>query len=122
MEQKPTEVKDVAEDPSTALQVPPHLAELVDAVNLANAADPIEVVHPTNGKTVRHLNLRLSPAQTKRVMAMPAAQRAAMAEAILAERADAKRERETKEATEDAQRKSRRAKGKRAKRARRRNR
>lgn len=55
------------------------------AVEVANAAESV-VVEMDDGEVVRSLNVRLSPTETKRVMSLPPAARAAMAERILKER------------------------------------
>lgn len=111
----------VSED-DALLHVPPHLAELADAMKTANAADPITVPDPTTGKPVRNLKLRLSAKQTKEIMSLPKEQRAAMAEQILRERAEVKFKREKVDASVRVSRLARKAKAKRAKRNKRRSR
>ncbi len=55
-----------------------------DAINVANAAPAVEV--EVDGKTVKHLNIRLSSQETRRVMSLPVEERARMATQILKER------------------------------------
>lgn len=59
--------------------------EAKDAMDIANAA-PATTITDEDGKEVKHLHVRLSPAETKRVMSMPVEQRAQIAELILKER------------------------------------
>jgi len=99
-----------------------HLAEMADAMKTAATADAIEVTHPTTGVSVKSLKLRLSPEHTKQVMSQPPHLRAAMAESILVERAQAKAAREKTEREVSALRKARKAKARRVKLARRKNR
>lgn len=60
------------------------MADSQDAINVANAAEPIEL--EIDGQTVAHLNIRLSPSETRRVMSMPIEARSIMATQILKER------------------------------------
>jgi len=62
---------DTKEPEASAPQLPPHLAELADALHTAKGAEPVEAVHPVTGEPVKHLRIRLNAADTKRVMSMP---------------------------------------------------
>lgn len=91
-----------------------------DAINVADAAPAVEVV--VDGKTVKHLNIRLSSHETRRVMSLPVEDRARMATQILKERriaSDIRHHAEREQA--DAQRARKKARKAKAK-ARRRNR
>ncbi len=80
--------KVVTEDelnPSPQLQaVIEKMADAKEAMDVANAAVPIEV--DLDGKKVKSLNVRLSVSETKRVMSLPPERRAEMATQILKER------------------------------------
>ena len=103
----------------TDIELPPGLRKLKDemlafqeARNIADGAESIEVINPVTGEPVRHLHMRLSAADTKRVMSMPPEQRAAMTEAILAERAALKFQKRDEEAKLKKVRKDRKRKAK----------
>ena len=124
--QSPKIVEDVQADQvaakqSTELQAMiEQMRDSQDAINVADAAPAVEV--EVDGKTVRHLNIRLSSQETRRVMSLPVEERARMATQILKERRIASHIRhnvEREQATaQRARKKARKAKSK----ARRRNR
>ena len=61
--------------------------EVQEAREVAEAAPAVTAVDPSSGREVKHLHVRLSPADTRRVMSLPPEERAAMAEVVLAKRA-----------------------------------
>ncbi len=90
MDKQPPKIVDDVE-PSTPTEHSDQLKSLIatmedtqDAINVAEAAEPIEV--EVDGQKVKHLNIRLSPNETRRVMSLPAEARSAMATQILKER------------------------------------
>lgn len=92
-------------DDGTEIELPPGLKalkdemeDLQDARSVADAAEPTEIINPATGEPVKHLRLRLGAADTRRVMRMPIALRATMAESILAERTMLKRRKRVDEA------------------------
>lgn len=75
------------EEPAVDPRVISELDRMKAALDQANAAPAVETTDPTTGKKVTSLKVRLSPAESQIVMAMPPEHRAAMAQAILADRA-----------------------------------
>ncbi len=125
MDKQPKIVEDVQATPaakqSTQLQaLVEQMQEAQGAINVADAAPAVEV--EVDGKTVKHLNIRLSSHETLRVMSLPVEERARMATQILKERriaSDIRKDVEREQAVaQRARKKARKAKAK----ARRRNR
>lgn len=108
--------------------LPPHLQafaeELRDvqhAQEVAEAADST-VIHDDQGNEVTSLKVRLSAAETVRVMSLPVEQRAAMAERILRERRQRADERKKVVAAEAKEKRAIKARRKRERSARKRGR
>ncbi len=90
MDNQPKIVEDVeasspAEQSDQLKDMIKSMADAQDAINVANAAPAVEI-EDEDGKPVKHLNVRLSTHETRRVMSLPVEMRARMATQILKER------------------------------------